>query len=251
MVLFLRMEDARGLLLAAKRANKTSMFTWIAADGWGRELKLVEDVEEIALGAITVELQSETVVEFDQYFKRLRLIPPPTRTSSHKPNLHTPITTSYTINSRNIWFKEYWQDVFQCRLPEQEQQTQQAFALTSYSRTFNNLNNQSDNERMFGDQPIIESASARDNVYLNIEQLFESAYARGDKQLLKKLEDFRKIKTHHLADDRHYLNSYRLSKHNLDRDHSKAYQHPFENLLRRHYDDQFGNRRSKRLAKGQ
>lgn len=36
-VLFLRMEDARGLLLAAKRAGKVGQFTFLASDGWGKE----------------------------------------------------------------------------------------------------------------------------------------------------------------------------------------------------------------------
>ena len=102
------MEDARGLLLAAKRAkinvprnNETDgygNFTFLASDGWGKELKLVESVEELALGAITVELQSETIKEFDNYFKRL--VPPQMKLSS---KLHKPVTSNHIINTRNPW----------------------------------------------------------------------------------------------------------------------------------------------------
>ena len=41
-VLFVRMEDARGILKAAKRARNINFFTWVASDGWGKEEKLVE-----------------------------------------------------------------------------------------------------------------------------------------------------------------------------------------------------------------
>lgn len=63
----------------------------------------MESVEEIALGAITVELTSEVIKEFDEYFKKLL---PPTLKSSHR--LHKPAGTSYQINTRNPWFKDYW-----------------------------------------------------------------------------------------------------------------------------------------------
>lgn len=60
-VLFLRAEDNRGLLEAAKNANHSNYFTWIASDGWGKQDKLVEGVEGVAEGAITVELQSKEI----------------------------------------------------------------------------------------------------------------------------------------------------------------------------------------------
>lgn len=70
-VLFVRMEDARGILKAAKRAQNINFFTWVASDGWGKEEKLVEGVEEVAEGAITVELQTTIVKEFDSYMNSL------------------------------------------------------------------------------------------------------------------------------------------------------------------------------------
>ena len=91
-VLFLRVEDARNLLKAAKRNNLTDDFVWIASDGWGKQDMPVLDNEEVAQGAITIELTSTVNQEFDEYFKLLN-------------PFH---------NSRNPWFKEYWETVHHC-----------------------------------------------------------------------------------------------------------------------------------------
>ncbi|KAI8034101.1 hypothetical protein M5D96_013135 [Drosophila gunungcola] len=93
-VLFTRAEDARRILQAAKRANLSQPFHWIASDGWGKQQKLLEGLEDIAEGAITVELQSEIIEDFDRYMMQL-----------------TPST-----NQRNPWFAEYWEDTFNCIL---------------------------------------------------------------------------------------------------------------------------------------
>lgn len=93
-ILFTRAEDARGILQAAKRAGVYQELHFVASDGWGKQQKLVESLEEVAEGAITVELQSELVPGFDSYMKAL-----------------TPDN-----NLRNPWFQEYWQDTFGCLL---------------------------------------------------------------------------------------------------------------------------------------
>ncbi|EDV90912.1 metabotropic glutamate receptor [Drosophila grimshawi] len=93
-ILFTRAEDARRILLAAKRANLSQPFHWVASDGWGKQQKLLEGLEEIAEGAITVELQSEIIEDFDRYMMQL-----------------TPRS-----NQRNPWFAEYWEDTFNCVL---------------------------------------------------------------------------------------------------------------------------------------
>ncbi|XP_015510635.2 metabotropic glutamate receptor [Neodiprion lecontei] len=93
-LLFTRAEDARRILEAARRSNLTQPFQWIASDGWGKQIKLVEGLEDVAEGAITVELQSENLPGFDDYMASL-----------------TPET-----NRRNPWFGEYWEDAFACTL---------------------------------------------------------------------------------------------------------------------------------------
>lgn len=113
-VLFTRVEDSRALLLAVKRAGLYKNFAWIAADGWGTHQKLVEGVEDVARGAITVELQAKAIPGFDEYMKGL-----------------TPWQ-----NGRNPWFSEYWQEWFECQLEAQLLQQQRlATGLSAYYPT--------------------------------------------------------------------------------------------------------------------
>ncbi|XP_037087825.1 metabotropic glutamate receptor-like [Pollicipes pollicipes] len=93
-ILFVRAEDARGLLAAAKRLQLGQSFYWIASDGWGKQESLVQGVEEVAEGAITVELTSKHIPAFDAYMASL-----------------TPDN-----NARNPWFREYWEAFFDCPL---------------------------------------------------------------------------------------------------------------------------------------
>lgn len=85
----------RRILEAAKRANLVAPFHWLASDGWGKQPYIFDGVEDIAEGAITVELKSDNIVEFDAYIGGL-----------------TPAQ-----NVRNPWFEEFWEDHFGCVLP--------------------------------------------------------------------------------------------------------------------------------------
>ena len=84
----------RGILAAAKRQSIRDHFIWIASDGWGRQHKLVEGLEDVAEGALTVDLQSNEVPGFDDYMLSL---------------------TPYN-NGRNLWYGEFWQEIFGCLL---------------------------------------------------------------------------------------------------------------------------------------
>ena len=46
-------------------------FYWLASDGWGKQKQVVANMEEFALGAITVELESKKIAGFDDYMKTL------------------------------------------------------------------------------------------------------------------------------------------------------------------------------------
>lgn len=88
----------RQLMQAIQRANlnrRPHPFHWVASDGWGKQLSTFEGLEDVAAGAITVELQSVFIDEFDAYMAALR-----------------PAT-----NVRNPWFAEFWEQTFRCRLP--------------------------------------------------------------------------------------------------------------------------------------
>lgn len=91
-VLFLRIEDAREVLSAAKRQNKTNHFVWVASDGWGKEEMPVKGNDDVGEGAITIELRSSRIDEFDEYFTSLKI----------------------SDNNRNPWFREYWEYVHEC-----------------------------------------------------------------------------------------------------------------------------------------
>ncbi|XP_072292019.1 metabotropic glutamate receptor 3 [Eucyclogobius newberryi] len=91
-VLFLRSDDARELLAAAARLNTS--FIWVASDGWGAQESIVKGNEITAEGAITLELAANHLPDFNHYFLSL--------------NPHR--------NHRNPWFKEFWEQRFQCSL---------------------------------------------------------------------------------------------------------------------------------------
>ena len=91
-VLFLRSDDARELLAAAARLNTS--FIWVASDGWGAQESIVKGNEVTAEGAITLELAANPVPEFNRYF----------------------LSLNPGKNLRNPWYREFWEQRFQCSL---------------------------------------------------------------------------------------------------------------------------------------
>ncbi|XP_033114631.1 metabotropic glutamate receptor 2-like [Anneissia japonica] len=91
-ILFTRMEDAREIMAAAQRAGYN--FVWLASDGWGVQDVPVQGNEAVAQGAITIELQTKNIQEFDEYFLNL----------------------SPENQEGNAWFKEFWEYQFNCQL---------------------------------------------------------------------------------------------------------------------------------------
>ena len=82
----------RGLLAAAQALGHEDTFYWIASDGWGKQQQVIQDLEEVAAGAITVELESKKIEDFDEYMFGL----------------------SPENNTRNPWFRDYWQKLTGC-----------------------------------------------------------------------------------------------------------------------------------------
>eukprot|EP00079_Xenopus_tropicalis_P033541 XP_017947312.1 PREDICTED: metabotropic glutamate receptor 4-like [Xenopus tropicalis] len=93
-IIFASEDDIRRVLAAAKRANQTGHFMWVGSDSWGSKISPVHLQEEVAEGAVTILPKRATVKGFDRYF------------------------TSRTLdnNRRNVWFAEFWEDNFHCRL---------------------------------------------------------------------------------------------------------------------------------------
>uniref|UniRef100_A0A6Q2XU39 G-protein coupled receptors family 3 profile domain-containing protein n=1 Tax=Esox lucius TaxID=8010 RepID=A0A6Q2XU39_ESOLU len=93
-IIFANEDDIRRLLEAAKKANQTGHFIWVGSDSWGSKISPVLDLEEMAEGAVTILPKRQSIKGFDRYFT--------TRTLEN--------------NRRNIWFAEFWENNFACKL---------------------------------------------------------------------------------------------------------------------------------------
>ncbi|XP_061113988.1 metabotropic glutamate receptor 4-like isoform X2 [Conger conger] len=93
-ILFANEDDIRRLLQAAKKANQTGHFLWVGSDSWGSKISPVLHQEEMGEGAVTILPKRMSVRGFDRYF----------------------ISRTLDNNRRNIWFAEFWEDNFHCKL---------------------------------------------------------------------------------------------------------------------------------------
>ncbi|KAM9444519.1 metabotropic glutamate receptor 7 [Clarias gariepinus] len=93
-IMFAYDEDIREILNASKRADQVGHFLWIGSDSWGAKNSPIHSLEDAAVGAITILPKRATIAGFDAYF------------------------TSRTLenNRRNVWFAEYWEENFNCKL---------------------------------------------------------------------------------------------------------------------------------------
>ncbi|XP_054626050.1 metabotropic glutamate receptor 7-like [Dunckerocampus dactyliophorus] len=93
-IIFANEEDIRGVLNATKRANHVGHFLWIGSDSWGAKSSPIHQLEDVAVGAITILPKRSSIKGFDEYFTALTL----------------------ENNRRNVWFAEFWEENFNCRL---------------------------------------------------------------------------------------------------------------------------------------
>ncbi|XP_041837212.1 metabotropic glutamate receptor 4-like [Melanotaenia boesemani] len=93
-ILFANEDDIRRLLHAAKKANQTGHFIWVGSDSWGSKISPVVQQEEMAEGAVTILPKRQSIKGFDRYF----------------------ISRTLENNRRNIWFAEFWENNFSCKL---------------------------------------------------------------------------------------------------------------------------------------
>ncbi|XP_036386598.1 metabotropic glutamate receptor 4-like isoform X2 [Megalops cyprinoides] len=93
-ILFANEDDIRRLLQAAKKANQTGHFLWVGSDSWGSKIAPVLHQEDVAEGAVTILPKRMSVRGFDRYF----------------------ISRTLDNNRRNIWFAEFWENNFHCKL---------------------------------------------------------------------------------------------------------------------------------------
>ncbi|KAM9524257.1 metabotropic glutamate receptor 6-like isoform 1-T1 [Salvelinus alpinus] len=93
-IIFANEDDIRRVLEAAKRANLTGHFLFVGSDSWGAKSSPILDQEDVAEGAVTILPKRASIDGFDNYFT----------------------SRSLKNNRRNIWFAEYWEDDFKCKL---------------------------------------------------------------------------------------------------------------------------------------
>ncbi|KAM9751874.1 metabotropic glutamate receptor 7 isoform 1-T1 [Menidia menidia] len=93
-IIFASEEDIRGVLNATKRANQVGHFLWIGSDSWGSKSSPIHQLEDVAVSAVTILPKRSSIKGFDEYFTGLTL----------------------ENNRRNVWFAEFWEENFDCRL---------------------------------------------------------------------------------------------------------------------------------------
>ncbi|KAJ8259609.1 hypothetical protein GJAV_G00171390, partial [Gymnothorax javanicus] len=93
-IMFANEDDIRRLLQAAKKANLTGHFLWVGSDSWGSKISPVLHQEDVAEGAVTILPKRMSIRGFDRYF----------------------ISRTLDNNRRNIWFAEFWENNFHCKL---------------------------------------------------------------------------------------------------------------------------------------
>ncbi|XP_074594692.1 metabotropic glutamate receptor 8-like isoform X2 [Brevipalpus obovatus] len=93
-VMFVDEDNCRKLLNASRHLNMQNHFAWLGSDSWGRKLYPVRQQEDAAHGAITILPKRNALKDFDKYFKNLK---------------------PYS-NTRNPWFKRFWEQNFNCTL---------------------------------------------------------------------------------------------------------------------------------------
>ncbi|XP_071333620.1 glutamate receptor, metabotropic 6a [Trachinotus anak] len=93
-IIFANEDDIKCVLEAAKRANLTGHFLFVGSDSWGAKSSPITELEDVAEGAVTILPKRASIDGFDQYF----------------------VSRSLENNRRNIWFAEFWEDDFRCKL---------------------------------------------------------------------------------------------------------------------------------------
>ncbi|XP_069387187.1 metabotropic glutamate receptor 7 isoform X3 [Paralichthys olivaceus] len=111
-ILFASDEDIRGILNASKRADQVGHFLWLGSDSWGAKNSPIHQLEDAAVGAVTILPKRATISGFDAYF------------------------TSRTLenNRRNVWFAEYWEENFNCKLMSSSKRDESSRKCTGQER---------------------------------------------------------------------------------------------------------------------
>lgn len=152
---------------AERMKNETSNLNFVASDGWGTR-SFIAPASVVANGTFTFQVQSEEVLEFREYFLKL------------KPK----------SNTRNVWFKEFWEQTFEC-----------SFKNKSNIKMCSGNEELKDGVGYFKQTPIlnvINSVYAYANTFKNViwhECLKQNRTARNcsDEGMLKGIKNYKQI----------------------------------------------------------
>ncbi|XP_064620108.1 uncharacterized protein LOC135483288 isoform X2 [Lineus longissimus] len=95
-ILFTNVKDTRKILQATKDLNLIGRFIWLGSESWATDANIPRGLEDVARGAITLEIRSEPVPGFVKWMKE--------------------ITIKNTKNIPIDWLQEYLQHMFKCRI---------------------------------------------------------------------------------------------------------------------------------------
>lgn len=95
-VLFVTASHARLLLQATSEKGLNQRFIWFGSDTWANDMSVVKGYEDVAQGALTIQIKSEVINSFKEFLKTL--------TFQNRHGLPTD------------WFEDIYQTMHQCRI---------------------------------------------------------------------------------------------------------------------------------------
>ena len=94
--MFLNKQDLRNAFKAASGNISLKNITFVGSEAWGASTEIISKTEKVVEGSLVFQKHSEEIEEFKNHFLSLRP----------------------ENNTRNFWFEEFWEDLFQCNINE-------------------------------------------------------------------------------------------------------------------------------------
>ncbi|XP_030072681.1 metabotropic glutamate receptor 8 [Microcaecilia unicolor] len=145
-ILFANEDDIRRLLEAAKKNNQTGHFLWIGSDSWGSKIAPVYQQEDIAEGAVTILPKRASIDGFDRFFR--------SRTLAN--------------NRRNVWFAEFWEENFVCKLGSHGKRNSNVKKCTGLERIGRDSSFEQEGKVQFVIDAVYSMAHALNNMHKDL-----------------------------------------------------------------------------------
>ncbi|XP_054845082.1 metabotropic glutamate receptor 8 [Eublepharis macularius] len=145
-IMFANEDDIRRILEAAKKVNQSGHFLWIGSDSWGSKISPVYQQEEIAEGAVTILPKRASIDGFDRYFR--------SRTLAN--------------NRRNVWFAEFWEENFGCKLGSHGKRNSNIKKCTGLERIARDSSYEQEGKVQFVIDAVYSMAYALNNMHKDL-----------------------------------------------------------------------------------